>query len=246
MDPVSALHADQGICCLVGAGGKKTTMYALAERLDRAVVTATVRIPIFDEHVRDVRVTTEPASALADVDAWPVGLAPEREGDDRYRGYDPATVDAMASPDGPVFLVKADGARMRRFKAPDEDEPRIPRTASTVIAVVSAHVLGAPLDEGLVHRPERVAALADIAIGDRITPAVVAEVLTSPAGGRKAVPADATFVPLVNMVDDEDDRAAGRAIAEAIHARADVDRVVLAAMRELDPIVELVAGPSPF
>jgi hypothetical protein len=48
-----ALAAESGLTCVVGAGGKKTTLYTLADRLDRAVVTATVRIPIFDAEVAD-------------------------------------------------------------------------------------------------------------------------------------------------------------------------------------------------
>ncbi len=245
MDPVSALRAEEGICCFVGAGGKKTTIYTLANRLERAVVTAAVRIPIFDEHVTEVHITQDPAAAIADVDAWPIGVVPEREGDDRYRGFEPLLIDELADID-PVVLVKADGARMRRFKAPGEHEPRIPRRARTVVAIASAHVIGEPLDEGLVHRPERVADIADIAVGETVTPDVVATVLTSQDGGRKDVPPEAGFVALVNMVDDEEDLAAGRAIADAIHDRLERCRVVLAAMRESDPIVEVVDGPSRF
>jgi len=59
-DVVDALDAAAGTTCLVGAGGKKTTLYALADRLDRAVLTATVRIPIFDREVAAVRVTEGP------------------------------------------------------------------------------------------------------------------------------------------------------------------------------------------
>jgi len=130
-DVVDALDAAAGTTCLVGAGGKKTTLYALADRLDRAVLTATVRIPIFDREVAAVRVTEDPVAALDEIAAgdggeaaggveptggpepFPLGLVPERERDDRYRGYDPTVVDDIGSAhDGPV-LVKADGARTR-------------------------------------------------------------------------------------------------------------------------------------
>ena len=54
----SALAADEEQCvAVVGAGGKKTTLYLLGSLLDRAVVTATVRIPIFDDQVARVVVT---------------------------------------------------------------------------------------------------------------------------------------------------------------------------------------------
>lgn len=240
MDLVSALYATEGIVCLVGAGGKKTTMYTLAARVERAVVTATVRIPIFDDHVAQVAVTDAPEAAIAASESWPIGVVPEREGEDRYRGYPPEIVDRLGDSAADAILVKADGARMRRFKAPGGHEPRIPARADTVIPVVSAHVIGQPLDEALVHRPERVAEVGGVAVGATITPELVADVIAHPKGGHKEVPVDATVVPLVNMVDDAEDRAAGRAIAAAVLDRVDVPHVVLAEMRSRDPLVEVI------
>jgi len=233
MDLIEALSADAPLVCVVGAGGKKTTLYALANRLDRAVVTATVRIPIFDDHVADVRVTRDPVGALRGAADWPLGLVPERERDDRYLGYDRETVTAIrATPGHGPVLVKADGARTRLLKAPDEREPQVPATADTVIPVASARVVGQPLSEEHVHRPERVADLTGLALGDPIGPEDVGAVLASRQGGRKRVPPDATVVPLVNMVDDEELAAMGRRIAAAVHDRADVPRVVLARMTD--------------
>jgi len=231
MDLIEALSADSPLVCVVGAGGKKTTLYALANRLDRAVVTATVRIPIFDDEVAAVRVTRDPVGALRDASDWPLGLVPEQERDDRYLGYDRETVSAIrATPGHGPVLVKADGARTRLLKAPDEREPQIPATADTVIPVASARVVGEPLSETHVHRPERVAELTGLDPGDTVGPEDVGAVLASRLGGRKGAPPSATVVPLINMVDDDDLAATGRAIADAIHERADVPRVVLARM----------------
>ena len=231
MDLIEALSADSPLVWVVGAGGKKTTLYALANRLDRAVVTATVRIPIFDDEVAAVRVTRDPVGALRDASDWPLGLVPERERDDRYLGYDRETVSAIrATPGHGPVLVKADGARTRLLKAPDERDPQIPATADTVIPVASARVVGEPLSETHVHRPERVAELTGLDLGDTIGPEDVGAVLADRLGGRKGVPPTATVVPLINMVDDDDLAATGRAIADTIHERADVSRVVLARM----------------
>ncbi|WP_152040087.1 selenium cofactor biosynthesis protein YqeC [Salinigranum salinum] len=241
----SALAADDGQCvAVVGAGGKKTTLYRLGRMLDRAVVTATVRIPIFDDQVARVVVTDDPVSAVdahetgGDADGWPLGLVPERERDDRYRGYDRAVVDDLAAThDGPV-LVKADGARTRLLKAPDEREPRIPQSADTVLPIASARVVGKPLSDEWVHRPERVAAVADVDLGDEIDAETVARVLASPDGGLKSVPDDAQVVAVVNMVDDDERRAVGERIAADVLARTDrVDRVVLTQLIDPDPVV---------
>jgi probable selenium-dependent hydroxylase accessory protein YqeC len=241
----SALAADDGQCvAVVGAGGKKTTLYRLAGALDRAVVTATVRIPIFDDQVGRVVVTADPVAALdgTTADAWPLGLVPERERDDRYRGYDPGVVDDLAAAHAGPVLVKADGARTRLLKAPNEREPRLPADADTVLAVASARVVGKRLSDEWVHRPERVARVADLDVGDTVGADHVARVLASPDGGLKDVPAGATAVGVVNMVDDDDLRATGERIAAAALARSDrLDRVVLTRLLDPDPVVEVFA-----
>jgi probable selenium-dependent hydroxylase accessory protein YqeC len=246
MGLVDALAAD-GLVCVVGAGGKKTTLYALADRHERAVVTATVRIPIFDQHVSRVVVTADPVAVVREAAGrdpadWPLGVVPEREREDRYLGYDPATVDDLVAADADVdaVLVKADGARMRQFKAPADREPQLPARTDTVVPIASAHVVGEPLSGEVVHRVDRVAELTGLVPGDAIRSVDVATVLASERGGHKRVPDGATVVPLVNMVDDADLEAVGREIAEAVLGRADVPRVVLSQMTAEDPVVAVV------
>lgn len=256
MDPVDAFRAEDAAVAVVGAGGKKTTMYALADRLNRAVLTATVRIPIFDPHVDTVAVTEEPITALdaATADRFPLGLVPAQERDDRYVGYERPIVDELIAAHDGAVLIKADGARMRSFKAPATNEPRIPGRVDVVVPVASAGVVGEPLDEELVHRPERVAAVGrdaglDVAVGDPVTPELVGAVLAADDGGLKDVPDGAAAVPLVNQVDRVDD-AVAEAVADAFHRRLaeradagadvpDVPHVVLASMAE-DRIVKTV------
>lgn len=234
MSLVTALGPGDGPLCVVGAGGKTTTLYALASRMDRAIVTATVRIPIFDREVSAVEVSADPVALLEDERAgpFPLGLVPERERSDRYRGYDLGVVDAIARVhDGPV-LVKADGARMRDFKAPAENEPRIPDSAGVVVPVASSHVVGKPLTGHWVHRPNRIAALTDTDLGEEITADTVAAVLAHEKGGLKGVPPDATAVPLITKVDSQAHERTAREIATGIHERVadasvDVPRVAL-------------------
>ncbi|QKY17779.1 selenium cofactor biosynthesis protein YqeC [Halorubrum sp. CBA1229] len=243
MDLTTALDARDATVCVVGAGGKKSVLFALADRLDRAVVTATVRIPIFDDRVAAVRVTGDPVAAVGEAagNDWPLGLVPERDRSDRYLGYDAETVAEIADVAPGATLVKADGARLREFKAPGDREPQIPATADVVVPIASAHVVGEPLSADLVHRPERVAAITGRALGDEIRPADVAAVLASDAGGLKGVPDGATAVPVVNKVDDEADAAAARAVAEGVLDHANVPRVLLTRLIADDPIVEVVS-----
>lgn len=229
-----------GVVCAVGAGGKKTLLYALADRLDRAVVTATVRIPIFDEYVARVAVTDDPAAAVRETAAWPLGVVPEREREDRYRGYDPVQIAPLADAGADAVLVKADGARTRRVKAPGDHEPQIPDCADVVAPIASVRAVGEPLTEAVAHRPERVAALTDLAVGDEIRPADVATVLAHPEGGLKGVPDGASVVPLVNMADDAALVRTATEIAEGVRDRADVQRVVVTSLKADDPVKTVV------
>lgn len=240
MGLLAALEADRGTTCVVGAGGKKSTIFALADRLPRAVVTATVRIPMFDGRVASVTVTDDPVAAVRDAEAWPVGVVAERKRD-RYGGYDPAVVDELAAAGvADAILVKADGARTRWLKAPGEHEPRIAPGTDVVVPVASVRAVGEPLDETHVHRPGRVGAIAGLDRGEPIQPAHVAAVLASDDGGLKGVPPDVTVVPVLNMVDDAALEATAREVAEAILDRADVPRVVLARMIAEEPVVDLI------
>jgi len=240
---VEALDADGGMVSVVGAGGKKSTMYRLAEQLHRPLLTATVRIPIFDPHVERVMVTDAPGEAIANaaLDDWPLGVVPAREGDDRYRGYDSSVVDELASVDGvQTIIVKADGARMRRFKAPGAREPQLPRSSTVVVPIASAHAIGRPLDDDLVHRVERVERITGLTRGETITPAAIADVIASPDGGHKDVPEGASVIPVINMVDDAGLEQAARRVAEGILERCDAPRVVLTRLTAADPVIAVV------
>ncbi|MFU8867739.1 selenium cofactor biosynthesis protein YqeC [Natronococcus sp.] len=242
MDLPEALTARGNVTCVVGAGGKKSTLYALADRLERAIVTATVRIPPFKEQVEDVIVTDRPLEAIESAEAWPIGLVAGREGSDRYLGYDPETVDEFVADleAETSVVVKADGARTRWFKAPNDDEPQLPTATDVVVPIASAKVVGERLGEEHVHRPERVAAITDLEPGDRISASDVATAVASDRGGCKDVPDGARVIPLVNMVDTPDLEATAREIAAEIYDRRDVDRVVLTRLLEDEPVVDVV------
>jgi probable selenium-dependent hydroxylase accessory protein YqeC len=239
MDLLDALAVD-GLVTVVGAGGKKTTLYTLADRLDRSVLTATTRIPAFPDAVARLVATPDPAAAARAAGAadWPLGLVPEWADDVRYEGYEPGTVAELArvattERDVDAVLVKADGARGRWLKAPADHEPVVPESADTVLALASARVVGERLDEEHVHRPERVAAVTGREVGAELTADDVAAVLACPDGALRNVPDGATVVALVNMVDDDALRATAEEVAAGVLARTDrVDRVVTARMDE--------------
>jgi probable selenium-dependent hydroxylase accessory protein YqeC len=246
---LDALDARSGIVCLVGAGGKKTTLYRLAAaHPGRVGITSTVFIPMFPRRLEAEVVLAEEEALETEVAATAararaVGFARPAQKRGRRAGLAPALVRPVHAAAGfDVTYVKADGARSRLIKAPAADEPQIPQDADVVIPVVSARAIGEPLSESIAHRVERIGAVTGAAPGSPISPTHVARLLASEQGALCLV-GGARVVPLINMVDDDERHALALAAAREALALTDrFERVVLARMRGDKPLVEVVTG----
>lgn len=144
---LDVLAARRGMVCAVGAGGKKSTLYRLAEAhleagSPRIGLTATVLFA-----ARRGRLIGEPLVGQDLARQLPLALAERRliayaqawAKPGRLGGVAPELVVALHEHCRfTATLVKADGARMRLIKAPAEDEPALPRGTATEIG--RAHV----------------------------------------------------------------------------------------------------------
>ncbi len=138
-------------------------------------------------------------------------------GDHKWAGIPPEWVDELfVSVGSGAILNEADGALRLPIKAPAAHEPVIPSTATHVFPLVGLSALGQPLDEAHAFRPELIARIAGIAIGEPITEAAVVRLMTDPEGLAKGAPERASIVPFLNQADDEAGLATGRRIAEEI------------------------------
>lgn len=248
---LDVLGAGRGIVCAVGAGGKKSTLYRLIEA-HRALGTTSIGLTTAvmtappPGAVAPDRLIAEPEALLRQVP----DLAPRHQllayaqpcaKPGRQGGLAPDLIATLHAAGGfGVTLVKADGARMRGIKAPAPEEPVLPHGSATVLALVSARVLGCALDPTIAHRPERVAAVTGAAAGERLTASHIARLLSSEQGALQHV-GSALVIPVINMVDDDERRALARdAAREALERTERFERVVLASMTAAWPIVEVV------
>lgn len=236
-----ALGITQGIVAVVGAGGKKSLMYAIAaETPGRVAWTSTVYTPRpprwtgmqvnVDSPVELVRQAGIESEARVRAFLSPAAKT------GRMAGLATEQVEALhAAGEFDLTLVKADGARMRGVKAPKPGEPVLPRSTAKVLVVVSAAVLGQPLDERIAHRPERIAEIAGLAIGQPIGPEHFARLYSAEHGLLQGTtPFDVCAV--INQVDDDRRRRSAEAAATAmLAANPTLDRVVLTC---LDPARE--------
>lgn len=200
------------LVALVGAGGKTSTLYALAkegvEAGRRVVVTTTTHmmphpgLPLTD-HMEELPDLLErhPAVTLGQF-LRPDKLSEAGQPEECLRWAD-------------LVLVEADGARLRPLKAPADHEPVIPHGAAAVIAAAGLDCLGRSIGE-ICHRPERVRALLGVGEDHILTPADVAAVLSSPQGGRKGVTEEMAFRCLLNKADTPQRQAWGAEIGEIL------------------------------
>lgn len=246
-DLVELLQARSGIVCAIGAGGKKTTLYALTrQHPGRVALTTTVQNTFFPEDL-PAEVIIDDAGALharvsAVDDAVSVAYARHGSKAGRHAGVDPADIERIHDGCGfDVTLVKADGARMRWIKSPKPGEPIMPPGTTTAIMIVSARAINEKLGDRIAHRADRVAAVTGCAPGDIFTAQHLGRLMAS-GDGLLFGTAGIDVVPVINMVEGDERRVAAEAAARAALASTDrFDRVILSSMRDAaEPIVDVV------
>ena len=224
---MSLLHAlalgSGDVVAIVGAGGKTTLVHRLADEARRAglraLATSTTHMGTLPEAVTGPVVFEAeggPLPALADAlrRHGRATLLGRRLREDKLEGVRPERVDELAST-ADLVLVEADGARGRSLKLPASHEPVLPRATTLLLVVAALDVLGAPLDERRVHRPELVAEACGLAGGEPLGPEQVAQALGAASGYLARVPPRVRAGVFLNKVED----AATLAAAEWIAAR---------------------------
>ena len=170
---------------VVGSGGKSSLIKRLACEAHRrgwkTVVTTTTHIHLpFLKEGEEMLLTRGPlfAEKIDERASFcpPLILVKEKKNDRKAKGFSPDELGPLV---GHFFLlIEADGSKKKPFKVPNDTEPVVhPETTHTVI-VTALDALGCPLREEWVHR---LALLPDALREEKITPALVAEVLCEPS-----------------------------------------------------------------
>lgn len=200
IDSIGLVAGD--VVALVGAGGKTTIAHRLlGEAVDRGwkvVFTTTTRIRSSQTLGLPVVEPESVPAVLAERGAC-VMARPWKEGR-KLVGPGPEFVGSIAG-SADLVIVEADGAREMRVKAPAPHEPVIPVSSTVVVAVIAADGINRVIEDAC-HRPLRVGAVVGAGPYDRLTPERAARLLSSPDGGRKAVPPGARFLVAITKVDD--------------------------------------------
>ena len=246
-----------------GAGGKTTTAWQLMNSLldsgERVILSTTTRI--FKPRDLPLLLSPHPRPApivmkLLESPGLILAAARGEKGDPEHAarcpyaaepvklvGLKAVTLNELARRlPGVTWLVEADGAKGRLLKAPAEHEPVIPRGTDLVVVVAGLDVIGKPLIEHTVHRPEIAAQLLNVLLGTIITPDMFATLVGHTSGGLKDIPSRAKVVALLTQQGDSPNVHA-EAIARQLLSGSRINRVVLAGFPTLDPAMEMWQRP---
>ncbi len=251
MELTKALRIFPGqIVAFVGAGGKSTSIRRLIEELTPktpVLITTTTKLALDQT---DLAVQHIILRSKEDVSLFPallqeqssVLVTGERWSEEPKWTAPPEALLAVLMPiaaaSGAVVLIEADGARGRSLKAPAEHEPVIPQVVDLVVPVMGLDVLGEKLEGDLVYRPELVRALLEIQKDQIIQPADAARILAHKNGALKDVPPGAQVRVILNKAETQKAVEQGREIAKQTLKTGRIGSVILAQVRQADPVVE--------
>ena len=247
---------DHEIISLVGAGGKTTLLFALAEELRdkglRVITTTTTKIfdPMSDQ-APFLIIEADEEKAMASIKEGlkrngHITFAAQRFPEGKIGGVDPQLIGRMAR-ELPIdhIIVEADGAKRLPIKAPGDQEPVIPSETTLVIPIVGIDALGKPLNREQAFRPERIAEVTEASLGDPITPQLIASLITHPQGLMKGVPSGARIISCINKVETTEDLAGAQEVGgEILKKEQRIDKVVLSRLFFRHPVVEVVERRS--
>lgn len=240
------------VIAFVGAGGKSTTLFRLADefaaRGQRVIVTTTTQFgkdQVFVGAIHESPLRYEPSSQfLARVHATlqehsRVLIIGADVAENKVAGVPPEFIDQLAALEQvDAILYEADGARRLPFKAPAAHEPVIAPSTTLLVPVVGANVFARPLDDSNVQRAELVAQLAGARIGEPVTPGLITRVLAHSNGGLKNKPPRARVIALVNQVETDSHLRAARELAQRLLAYREIGAVAIGATQTGNPIRE--------
>jgi probable selenium-dependent hydroxylase accessory protein YqeC len=198
------------LVCFIGAGGKTTTMFALAQALKslhkRILVTTTTNIFCPEKHECDAVIVNDepdPENFHTVTDGTITALGSGIVNGGKLAGVSKAFIDKLHQKNlFECILVECDGSKNRPIKAAAHYEPVVPANTTKTIGVIGLDAVGKPIAEQYVHRPELFCAVVNRCMGEIIDSEAVVNLIVSPQGLFKGVPAGCAKYVLLNKADN--------------------------------------------
>ena len=230
---------------IVGAGGKTSLMFALAEELRMhgcRVVTGTTTKVWYKEATRfpcviitgsDSGRCEKVRTELEKYGHVFVGQGVLETG--KLEGIDPGFAEKLYHDSTVDYLIlEADGAAGLPVKVPASHEPVIPPSATVVVAMMGLEAVGKALKPEIVFRLERFKAVTGLRDGAKIDCNALGKIFHSSEGLFKGSPVPARRVAFLNKLDLLPDDQEARDLASLLLSppNALIDRVVIGSIKE--------------
>lgn len=240
------LQLDQHqVVTLVGAGGKSTTMYYLAQQMthsgQRVLVTTTTKIyfQASDEgRFVEGETWTEWYQRLQDHqrpgDFLVAGVG---KANGKIHGVEPGWIDHLAETGlFDLILVEGDGAACKSLKAPAKHEPVVPAVTTLLLPIMGMRVMGKPFSGEIVHRPELFRAVTGIREGEEIRVEHYAQIFCHSAGyNLPGHQPSRKVIPIINQVDNFRCEALAEKLAQRF-LQEGMEMVILTSHRYTNPV----------
>jgi len=234
----------------VGAGGKTTAMFQLANTLVKSspvIVTASSHLGVWQIPLADKHVVVDSGDAIhkLEKDLEGIVLVTGAIDGDRTKPVSDEVLPALSqfckSRSIPL-LIEADGSRSKPLKAWNKYEPPIPAFADVVVEVVGLTGINSPLTDESVHRSQLFSALSGLGPNETVTTEALLHVLTHPSGGLKNIPGGARRIILLNQADTPDLQSMAHGMAAPL--LKSFDSVIISSLQreEIFAVHERIAG----
>ncbi|MBZ9621977.1 putative selenium-dependent hydroxylase accessory protein YqeC [Clostridium sp. FP2] len=212
---------EKDILSIVGAGGKTTMMFKLAEELrgsNKILVTTTTKVytPALNKY--DFICTDKndffKYCNMKENGIYILGLGINDE--NKILGLSYKELDELA-PYFDYILIEADGAKKKRLKAWNEFEPVIYGKTTKTIGIMDIQSLGMVINEDSVHRSKIFREITGAHEGEIVKSEHLSEIIVNPRGLFKG--AIGERILYINKVEDPKDLRLAELLVEEINSK---------------------------
>ncbi|SJZ33474.1 selenium cofactor biosynthesis protein YqeC [Selenihalanaerobacter shriftii] len=237
------------IISLVGAGGKTSTMFRLAQELkqrsqDKIITTTTTKILKPSSTETEKLIIGRDLTVLIDKinreEASLVTIAKELTSNGKLSGIDPDWINRLTDLDTTI-IVEADGAACKDFKIPNQQEPILPSKTDLLLPVIGSRIVGKDLTPQNLHRASLLRKInPQLHLGQPITVEIIVEILLNDSGySLLNQQQNYRVIPLINQVDTPLRYDFALKMAKRL-VKAGIEKVVLTAVKSKKPVVKVV------
>jgi probable selenium-dependent hydroxylase accessory protein YqeC len=170
---------------IVGAGGKTTLMFLLANELKgkgKVLVTTTTKIYNPREEVNDIAIGKEGYKFLQSInDNGIYAYGKYINDEDKLIGEDVEILNGLTD-SFDYILVEADGSKRKDLKAWNKNEPVISSLTSTTIGVLSLKTIDMEINNENIHRLKEFTILTNSKGGEKVNLDILIEVIFNKKG----------------------------------------------------------------